>query len=170
MSKQFYFKQFSLAWIRSFDIKTVLFQAIPFSISTQFRSFWTIDRTLSDATTPGQSGPGSDGNEGVHRIPQSSRITGTSLSDSLVLYPEYGGGSYSSAKVQSVYSIATADWAKIKTITAKYYSFNIDRYWPIDINCYWDVLVSTDSFSFGLVSLFYCILTFVDHLIPKPFF
>ena len=25
--------------------------------------------TLSDATTPGQSGPGSDGNEGVLRIP-----------------------------------------------------------------------------------------------------
>ena len=35
------------------------FQAIQFSISTQFISIWPIDRTLSDATTPGQSGPGS---------------------------------------------------------------------------------------------------------------
>ena len=30
---------------------------------------------LSGATTPGQSGPGSDGNEGVLHIPQSSNIT-----------------------------------------------------------------------------------------------
>ena len=38
---------------------------------------------LSGATTPGQSGPGSDGNEGVLRIPQSSSIAGTSPSDCL---------------------------------------------------------------------------------------
>ena len=37
--------------------------------------------TLSGATTPGQSGPGSDGNERVLGIPRSSSITGTSLSD-----------------------------------------------------------------------------------------
>ena len=43
--------------------------------------------TLSGATTPGQNGPGSDGNEGVLRIPQSSSITGTSPSDCLVSYP-----------------------------------------------------------------------------------
>ena len=40
-------------------------------------SIWPIDRTLSGATTPGQSGPESDGNEGVLRIPQSSSIIGT---------------------------------------------------------------------------------------------
>ena len=34
-----------------------------------------MDRTLSDATTQGQSGPGSDGNEAVLLIPQSSSIT-----------------------------------------------------------------------------------------------
>ena len=39
--------------------------------------------TLSGATTPEESGPGSDGNEEV-RIPQSSSITGTLLSDCLV--------------------------------------------------------------------------------------
>ena len=46
-------------------------------------SIWPIDRTLSGATTPGQSGPGSNGNEEVFCIPQSSRITGASPSDCL---------------------------------------------------------------------------------------
>ena len=32
---------------------------IQFSISTDFSSVWHIDRTLSGATTPGKSGPGS---------------------------------------------------------------------------------------------------------------
>ena len=51
------------------------------------RSIWPIDRTLSGATTPGQSGPGSDGNEGVLSIPQSSSITEALPSDCLVSYP-----------------------------------------------------------------------------------
>ena len=38
--------------------KTVPFQIIQFCISTQFSSIWPIDRTLSGATTLGQSGPG----------------------------------------------------------------------------------------------------------------
>ena len=38
---------------------------------------------LSGATAPGQSGPGSDGNEVVLRIPQSSNTAGTSPSDCL---------------------------------------------------------------------------------------
>ena len=48
---------------------------IQFSKSTPFISIWLIDRTLSAATTSGQSGPGKDGNEGVLRIPQSSSIS-----------------------------------------------------------------------------------------------
>ena len=44
--------------------KTVLFQAIQFSISTLFSSIRLIDRTVSVATTPGQSGARSDGNKG----------------------------------------------------------------------------------------------------------
>ena len=48
-----------------------------------------IDRALSDATTQGQSGPGSDSHEGVLHILQSSSNTGTSLSDCLELYPGY---------------------------------------------------------------------------------
>ena len=68
------------------NVKTVPFQTIPFSISTQFRSIWPIDRTLLGAITPDQSGPGSDDNEGILRIPQSSSITGTSPSVCLVSY------------------------------------------------------------------------------------
>ena len=42
----------------------------------------------------GQSEPGSDGNEGVLRIPQSFSTAGTSSSDCLVSYPghSFGGG------------------------------------------------------------------------------
>ena len=73
-------------------------------------SIWPIDRTLSGATTPGQSGPGSDVNEGVLYILQSSSITGTSPSDYLVSYIRTlvgGGASYPSAEMLSVYSAAT---------------------------------------------------------------
>ena len=66
MSKQSYFKQFSLVKVQSL----VLF-----------------DPSIG----PYQSGIGSDGNEGVLRIPQSSIIT---------------------AEMQSMYSSAPADWAK----------------------------------------------------------
>ena len=54
-------------------IKTILFQIIQFSISIQFSSIWSIDRTLSDATSLGQSGLRSDGNNGVSRIPWNSK-------------------------------------------------------------------------------------------------
>ena len=53
----------------------------------QISSTYPLIKALSGATTPGQSGPGSDGNERVVRIPQSSSITGTLLSDCLVSYP-----------------------------------------------------------------------------------
>ena len=48
----------------------------------------------SGATTPDQSEPGSNGNEGVLCIPQSSSTAGTSPSDCLALYPGHslGGG------------------------------------------------------------------------------
>ena len=95
MSKQFFFKQFSLALVHNFS------------------SIWLIDRTLSGATTPGQSGPGSDGNEGVLHIPQSSSITEASPSDCLVSYTGHSFGVfYSSAEMQSVYSAAPVDWVK----------------------------------------------------------
>ena len=81
-------------------------------MSVQFCSIWPIDRTLSGATTPGQSGPGSNGNEEVFRIPQSSSITGTSPSDCLVSYPAHSLGKfYPSAEKQLVYSTPPTNWA-----------------------------------------------------------
>ena len=66
---------------------------------------WSIDRTLSGATTPGESGPGSDVS-----IPQSSSITGASSSGCLVSYPGHSlEDSYPSAELQSVYSTTPAD-------------------------------------------------------------
>ena len=67
--------------------------------------------TLSVVTTPGQSGPGSDGNEGVFCIPQSSSIIEASPSDCFVSYPGLSKRMpYPSAEMQSVYSTAPADW------------------------------------------------------------
>ena len=107
MSKQFYIKQFSLVLVQ-FMLKTVPFQIIRFSIRSQFKckkslsktflfqifrpshavsSIQPIDRTLSGATIPGQSGPGNNGNKGVLPIPKSSSTTTeTSVSECLVLY------------------------------------------------------------------------------------
>ena len=79
---------------------------IQFSISYLFAQSLNVKQfylTLSDATTPSQSGPRSDGNEGVLCIPQTP--TGTSLSDCLVSYLGHSlGESYFSAEMQSVYS------------------------------------------------------------------
>ena len=58
----------------------------------QFSSIEPIDRALSGATILGQSGPGSNGNEGVLRILQSLSITGASPSDCLVSYPGHSFG------------------------------------------------------------------------------
>ena len=69
IDKQFYIKQISLELVSSLNLKRILFQVIQIRISTFLSFIWPIDRTLSGATTPGQSGPGSDGNEGVLRIP-----------------------------------------------------------------------------------------------------
>ena len=87
--------QFSISIVfvhTQLNVKTVLFRVIQFSISTHFSSIWPVDRTLSGATTPSQSGAGSDGNEGVLRIPQSSSISGTSPSICLVSYPGHSLG------------------------------------------------------------------------------
>ena len=73
-------------------------------------SIWPIDRTLSGATTPNKSGSGSNSNEGVLHIPPNSK-TGALSSNGLKSYPGHLlGGSYPSAEMQLVYSIAPADW------------------------------------------------------------
>ena len=67
--------------------KSVLFQAIQFSISTLLSPILLKDRTLSGVTTPDHSRPRSYGNERVLRIPQISSITVISPSDCLLSYP-----------------------------------------------------------------------------------
>ena len=47
-----------------------------------------MERTLSSSTSPSQSDGGSDGNEGVLRISQSSSITGASPSNCLMSYQD----------------------------------------------------------------------------------
>ena len=93
----------------------------------QFSSIKPIDWALSSATTPGQSGPESNGNEGVLCIPQSSSITGTSPSDCLVSYPGHslGRGSYPSAEMQSVYSTVPAGWATGHSLGESYSSAEV---------------------------------------------
>ena len=87
--------------------KILLFWTIRISICEQFSSIWPIDRTLSGATIPSQSGPGNDGNEGVLHITQRSSSTEASSSDCLVSYPGHSlEKSYSSVEMQSVYSTA----------------------------------------------------------------
>ena len=82
-------------------------------------SIWPIDWTLSSATIPGLSRPGSDVNDRVLCIPQSSSITGSSPSDCLMSYLGHslrGGESYASVEIQSMYSTAQADWAEMINI------------------------------------------------------
>ena len=138
MIKQFYFKQFSLAWVNKvkwFQVllcitdssikhqlfvytqlndQAVQFQTIQFSIShlltlsLNAKQFYL----TYGATTPCQSGPGSDGNEEVLHISQSFRISGVSPSDCLMSYPGHSQGEcYPSEEIQSVYSTVKADWA-----------------------------------------------------------
>ena len=97
MIKQFYFKQFNLTQVKvkwfqvllnipnysikhqlfiytQFKDRTILFQTILFIMCLHAKcSIWTIDRILSGATTPSQSWPGSDGNEGLLHILQTSK-------------------------------------------------------------------------------------------------
>ena len=96
----------------------VLFQTIQFSISHLFalilnvkQFYLTHRKDLTGATTPGQSEPRSDANEGVHHIPLSFGIREASPSDSLVSYPGHSlEESYISTEMQLVYSTAPAAW------------------------------------------------------------
>ena len=85
-------------------------------------SIWPINGTRTGANTPGQNEAGSNCNERVRYIPQSSK-TETSPTDCLVSYPEQSlvEGSYLSAEMQSVYSTAPADWItyRLRVLTEK---------------------------------------------------
>ena len=79
----------------------------------QFSSIWPIDRTQSNATTLGQSGPGSDGIEGVLHILQSSSFSGTSSSNSFMSYPGQSlvGGVLPICRGAVRIFTSSADWA-----------------------------------------------------------
>ena len=86
---------------------------------------WPIDRTLSGATTPGESGPGSYGNEGV--LPSSR--TGASQSDGLVSYPGHSLAGVLPLCIDAVgvsYNPSTADWAVENFWTTKIHFFYND--------------------------------------------
>ena len=61
-------------------------------LSNTKRSIWSIDRTLTSTTIPGQSGPGSNGNEGIHHTPQITK-TGSSQLDVVLLSYQHLFGS-----------------------------------------------------------------------------
>ena len=63
----------------------------PFIFLHTVCSIWPIDRTLSGATTPGQGGSGSNGNEKALYIPQISNA-GASPSEGLMSYPGHSLG------------------------------------------------------------------------------
>ena len=70
-------------------------------------SIWPIDQTLTNSTALHQNGPGSNGNEGILHILQSSRI-GASLSGAVLYHTQdtclvEGGMSYSAGKVPLMY-------------------------------------------------------------------
>ena len=71
-------------------------------------SIWPIDRSQSITTTPVFSGPRSNGNE---EVPYKNLKDLTIRLFSVIPRKPIESGSYPSAKMQSVYSTAPADWA-----------------------------------------------------------
>ena len=72
----------------------------------------SINRTLSGATIPSQSGQESNGNKWLFCVPQSFSITEATPLDCLVSYQDTRWGeSYSSTEIWSLISTAPADWA-----------------------------------------------------------
>ena len=93
-------------------VKTILFQTIQLSISTQFSPNWPKDRTLSGATTCTRT----MAIKVYSTFPQSSSITGALPSNCLVPYPGHSlGESYPSTEMQWMYSTALADCAVYKS-------------------------------------------------------
>ena len=99
--------------------QTIIFLTIWFNVSHLFplslnvkKFYLTIDRILSGATTPGRNWFGSNRNEEVLHIPQSS--TDWSLTIRCFIFMNRAlvgvGGCYLTAEMQSVYSTAPAEW------------------------------------------------------------
>ena len=109
-------------------------------------SIWHIDRTLTGTTSPGQSGPGSNGNEGVLHITQSWRFI---IRYSLVLYP-----GLLFVRVLPFY----------KEVVGIIYSFS-RLSWQVLHCLQYHLFVWLVGWLFG----FYVISTFVGYLMPNPF-
>ena len=99
-----------------------------------FSSIWPIDRTLSGATTPGQSGPGSYGNEGVVCIRPKLQHP-WNLTISLVLYPGHSlrgrGSSLCRGAVSEFYS--TRRMGKLRLHFCKEVRPQLDECYGYDI-------------------------------------
>ena len=110
MSKQFYFKQFSLVWIRSLNAKSRKLS------KPRFSYICLINRNLSGSTTLSQSGRGSDGNKGdTLHSPKLQHYWNLNIRlFSVICRTFVGGWSYPSAEMQSVYSITPADWLRLR--------------------------------------------------------
>ena len=86
-------------------------------------------------TTPAQSGIEADANKRLQHNSQSSSISEASPEDCLVTYSGYSlGESYSSVEMRSVYSAASADWAKrtyakLNRLNRTVLSFNCINKW-----------------------------------------
>ena len=93
-------------------ILLVLFVYISFKYSKWLNgSFWAIDGTQTNTICQGQHELGSNGNEEVLHIPQSSRLEPHPQMQFSVIYRTLlVGMSYSSAELQLVYSTAPAEW------------------------------------------------------------
>ena len=88
-----------------------------FAFSLNIKKFYLAHiRTLSGATTPDRSGSGYNVNEGVPHIPHSFK-TGASPSDCFVTYPGHSlMGFYTSAEMQSLYSVPPSQLALCNTV------------------------------------------------------
>ena len=73
-----------------------------------------IDRTQSSGSTSVQSGPGSNDNEGVLRIPPKLKdYRNLTIRLFNVIYQDIRGGIFPYIEMQSVYSLAPPDWATL---------------------------------------------------------
>ena len=96
---------------------------------TRLGWFYGISTTVG-ANTPGQSGAGSDGNEEVLCIPQSSSITEASPSDCLVSYTGHLFGESYPAGVGIFYGLSKEQLSL--TMFVGWFNFKAsDTIWPI---------------------------------------
>ena len=88
-------------------------------VCSKFEShIWPTNRTQSGTNTLGKSGPKSESNEGIFLIPQTSSITGDSLSDCSMSYAgeSLWRGVLTFAEMLSVYFTASSVLACIECV------------------------------------------------------